>query len=32
MFPSGHGRNTTANLVDILKNKFNILGTIAIKD
>jgi len=30
MFPSGHARNTTANLKSILDNKFENLGRIAI--
>jgi 2-methylcitrate dehydratase len=29
MFPAGHARNTTANLKDILKNKFKTLGALA---
>lgn len=32
MFPSGHARNTTADLIGILQNKFTQLGKIAIKD
>lgn len=32
MFPSGHARNTTADLAGILQNKFMNLGKIAIKD
>jgi len=32
MFPSGHARNTTANLTDILSNKFQTLGRIGIAD
>ncbi len=29
MYPSGHARNTTANLSDILAHKFKMLGTLA---
>lgn len=32
MYPGGHARNTTANLEDILNHKFNLLGSIAVKD
>lgn len=32
MFPSGHARNATCDLVGILNNKFNQLGEIAIAD
>ncbi len=31
MYPSGHARNTTANLEEILKNKFLTLGALAVK-
>lgn len=31
MYPSGHARNTTANLKDILSHKFNLLGGLALK-
>lgn len=30
MFPSGHARNTTADLKGILANKFDVLGRIGI--
>mmetsp|Transcript_9362 Transcript_9362/g.10529 ORF Transcript_9362/g.10529 Transcript_9362/m.10529 type:complete len:164 (-) Transcript_9362:59-550(-) len=30
MYPSGHARNTTANLTDILDNKFRVLGKLAL--
>ncbi|MCZ6837160.1 MAG: MmgE/PrpD family protein [Planctomycetota bacterium] len=30
MYPSGHARNTTCNLVDILDNKFKVLGDLAL--
>ena len=30
MYPSGHARNTTANLEDILHNKFRRLGELAV--
>lgn len=29
MYPAGHARNTTADLVDILDHKFNLLGSLA---
>lgn len=32
MFPSGHSRNTSANLHDILNYKNNLLGKLAISD
>lgn len=32
MFPSGHARNTSANLEDILNHKFNLIGRLAIND
>lgn len=32
MFPSGHSRNTTANLHDILNHKNNILGKLALSE
>lgn len=32
MYPAGHARNTTANLSDILKTKFQLLGQIATPD
>ncbi len=32
MFPAGHARNTTADLQDILKNKFATLGALATDD
>ena len=32
MYPSGHSRNTTANLEDILNHKFQLLGRIALPD
>ena len=32
MYPAGHARNTTADLVDILKHKWNMLGEIALPD
>jgi 2-methylcitrate dehydratase PrpD len=32
MYPSGHARNTNANLKDILANKFERLGTLAMDD
>lgn len=32
MFPSGHSRNTVANLKDILNHKFNVLGRLALKE
>ena len=32
MFPSGHSRNTSANLKDILNYKNNLLGRLALKD
>jgi len=31
MYPSGHARNTAANLKDILHHKFNLLGSLALK-
>ena len=31
MYPSGHARNTTADLKDILSHKFNLLGGLALK-
>jgi 2-methylcitrate dehydratase len=31
MFPSGHSRNTTANLKDILDHKNNILGRLSLE-
>ena len=30
MYPAGHARNTTADLSDILKHKWNMLGEIAL--
>jgi len=32
MFPSGHSRNTTANLQDILNYKNNLLGKLALSE
>ena len=32
MFPSGHSRNTAADLKDILSHKFNVLGRLALKE
>lgn len=32
MFPSGHSRNTTANLKDILNYKNNLLGRLALSE
>jgi 2-methylcitrate dehydratase len=32
MYPAGHARNTTANLADILRHKFRLLGGMAVKD
>jgi len=32
MYPAGHARNTTADLNDILKHKWNMLGKIALPD
>ncbi len=32
MYPSGHARNTTANLVSILQHKFQLLGSLAATD
>ena len=32
MYPAGHARNTTADLRDILRHKFNLLGEIAFPD
>ena len=32
MYPSGHARNTTADLEDILANKFRVLGDLALDD
>jgi len=32
MYPSGHARNTTANLESILSHKFQMLGSLAVKD
>ncbi|MBS1716099.1 MAG: MmgE/PrpD family protein [Armatimonadetes bacterium] len=32
MYPSGHARNTTANLKDILAHKFELLGSLALAD
>lgn len=32
MYPSGHARNTTANLQDILDAKFDLLGALALAD
>eukprot|EP01006_Ploeotia_vitrea_P037693 TRINITY_DN66159_c6_g5_i1.p1 TRINITY_DN66159_c6_g5~~TRINITY_DN66159_c6_g5_i1.p1 ORF type:complete len:526 (-),score=308.89 TRINITY_DN66159_c6_g5_i1:68-1645(-) len=32
MYPSGHARNTTCDLEGILRNKFAILGRLAVKD
>jgi 2-methylcitrate dehydratase len=31
MYPSGHARNTTCDLKGILKNKFQILGNLALE-
>jgi 2-methylcitrate dehydratase len=31
MYPSGHARNTSANLKDILNHKFNLLGGLALE-
>lgn len=31
MYPSGHARNTTADLGDILNHKFKLLGGLALK-
>lgn len=31
MYPSGHARNTTANLQDILVTKFQLLGRLGIE-
>lgn len=30
MYPAGHARNTTANLPDILRHKFNLLGELSV--
>lgn len=30
MYPSGHARNTAANLKNILTHKFNLLGRLAL--
>ena len=32
MYPSGHARNTTADLTGILETKFDLLGTLALDD
>jgi len=32
MFPTGHARNTTANLSDILNHKNHLLGKLALED
>ncbi|MBL0927047.1 MAG: MmgE/PrpD family protein [Phycisphaerales bacterium] len=32
MYPAGHARNTTADLTGILQHKFEMLGTLAVKD
>jgi len=32
MFPSGHSRNTSANLRDILDHKNNLLGKLALSE
>ena len=32
MFPSGHSKNTSANLENILDHKNKLLGNLAIKD
>jgi 2-methylcitrate dehydratase len=32
MYPSGHARNTTCDLEDILKNKAKVLGQLALDD
>jgi len=32
MYPAGHARNTSANLSDILRHKFRLLGGLAVKD
>jgi len=32
MFPSGHSRNTSANLKDILNYKNNLLGRLALNE
>jgi len=32
MYPSGHGRNTTADLVGILDHKFRLLGELSVAD
>lgn len=32
MYPAGHARNTTADLADILRHKFRLLGSLAVKD
>jgi 2-methylcitrate dehydratase len=32
MYPAGHARNTTANLADILRHKFRLLGGMGVKD
>ena len=32
MYPGGHARNTTADLGSILEHKWNLLGTLALKD
>lgn len=32
MYPAGHARNTTADLHDILKHKFNLLGSLGLVD
>ena len=32
MYPAGHARNTTADLQDILANKFQVLGKLALED
>jgi 2-methylcitrate dehydratase len=32
MYPTGHARNTTADLEDMLRHKFGLLGSIATND
>ena len=32
MYPSGHARNTSCNLENILDNKFRILGKLALSE
>lgn len=32
MYPAGHARNTTADLADILRHKFSLLGALAVEE